>query len=219
MNELMLPLIPDFELGSAASPWSGLGWKTLTQIGERQSTQATRFKAAWSGHGLYFLIDCEDAKLTCSELTDFDDLYNEDVVEIFLWPDEAQPLYFEYELSPLGKELTLLVPNNAGTFMGWRPWHYTGERRVLKAVCIRGGPQQPGAAAAGWTAEIFIPSALLTGLGNTPPHPGASWRANVYRIDYDEQPCAQWAWAPVGPGVSRFHNYSQFGRFRFGGST
>ena len=41
---------------------------------------------------------------------DFLDLYNEDVVEVFLWPDESFPVYFEYEVSPLNYELPIIIP-------------------------------------------------------------------------------------------------------------
>jgi hypothetical protein len=47
-----------------------------------------------------------------------------DVFEAFVWPDERDPLYFEYEISPLGRELPILIPNLGGRFLGWRPWHY-----------------------------------------------------------------------------------------------
>ena len=48
------------------------------------------------------------------------DIYNEDVVEVFLWTDESTPLYFEYELSPLNYELPIIVPNNEGDFFPYR---------------------------------------------------------------------------------------------------
>ena len=96
----------------------------------------------------------------------------------FFWPDERQDLYLEYELSPLGAELPLIIPNHAGSFMGWSPWHYTGNRKTRRATSVRGGPATPGATITGWSAEFFIPFALLQGLGNVPPKSGAKWRAN-----------------------------------------
>ena len=45
----------------------------------------------------------------------FDQLF--DVFEVFLWTDEKQPIYFEYEISPLGYELPILVPNFGGKFL------------------------------------------------------------------------------------------------------
>ncbi len=163
---------------------------------------------------MYFLIDCEDRRLSCSaDKQDFDDLWLEDVVEIFLWPGR-HPVYFEYEVSPLGRELPLLVPNNNGSFMGWRPWHYQGERLVQKNVVVRGGDPAPGAAVNGWSVEVFIPFVLLTGLDDLPPRPGTVWRMNVYRLDYDESPRAMWAWSTIS-GKS-FHSYKEFGQVEFG---
>ena len=144
---------------------------------------------------------------------DGDDLYREDVVEIFLWPDESQPLYFEYEISPLGVELPILVANHEGQFHGWLPWHYTGPRAVRRATSVRGGPKAAGASVEGWTAEFFVPFALFMGMGNIPPTRGSRWRANLYRIDHDQAPFSQWAWCPdTGP---TFHRYSAFGTFLF----
>ena len=91
-------------------------------------------------------------------------LWKEDVYEFFLWPDEATPIYFEYEISPLGRELPILVPNLGGEFLGWRPWHYEGERKTRKAVSVRGGEVTTGAAIKGWTAEVFVPYELLSPL-------------------------------------------------------
>ena len=207
--------VDDFELtgdGSAA-PWSIAAWQPMVRVGEGESTRATQAKVLWSKKGLYFLVECEDGKLTCSMTNDGDDLFREDVVEVFLWPDEAQPVYFEYEISPLNVELPILISNHEGDFYGWLPWHYTGERRTRHATSVRGGSKESGAAVTGWSAEFFIPFELLTGLGNTPPKPGSRWRTNIYRIDYDAEPPSHWAWNPETG--AKFHNFRQFGTLEF----
>ena len=140
------------------------------------------------------------------------DLWNEDVFEVFLWPDERDPVYLEYEISPLNHELPILVPNFGGQFLGWRPWHYERDRLTRKATSAIGGPKQSGASIQGWRAEFFIPYALLRPLRNVPPKPGARWRANVYRMDYDEGKRTQWEWAHVQQG---FHEYERFGDLIF----
>src|SRR5204863_278508 len=112
--------------------------------------------------------------------------WKEDCFEVYLWPDERDTLYLEYQISPLAKELILFIPNLEGKFLGWRPWHYEGERKTRKAVAGVGGKLAAGAAVKGWTAEVFIPYALMTPLRNVPPQPGSRWRANFYRMDYDE---------------------------------
>jgi hypothetical protein len=138
-------------------------------------------------------------------------LWTEDVFEVFLWPDESQTVYFEYEISPLGRELPILVPN-FGQQLGWLPWHYEGNRKIKKAISISGGEQKPKASIAGWTAEFFIPYELLKPLLNVPPKAGASWRANFYRMDYDDGHVTGWNWAPVSRS---FHEYQKFGTLVF----
>jgi len=198
----------DFEItgdGSAAA-WSKLKWEPMPARGEKPRPDATQFKVLHSPKGLYFLIQGADRKITASMQEDFADLWKEDVFEVFLWPDEKAPVYFEYEISPMNYELPILVPNFSGKFLGWRPWHYDGERKIRKATSVQGGSKTSGSPATGWTAEFFIPFALLAPLQNVPPQPGTTWRANFYRMDYDDGQ-ARWTWSPVGPSFHEIHNF------------
>ena len=199
--------------GTGASPaWSKAAWQPLTPRAGGQDPLPTRVKMLYSATGLYVLMDGEDSALTATMREDFLDLWTEDVFEFFLWPDEQHPVYFEYEISPLGFELPILVPNFGGRFYGWRPWHYEGPRKIRKAVAVRGGPAETGARITGWTAEVFVPYDLLKPLGNVPPQPGTKWRANVYRMDYDGGRTASWNWAPVR---GTFHQPANFGTLVF----
>ena len=214
--EITIRKANDFEVtgdGSAAA-WHKAKWEPLTLLPENESPYTTRFKMLHSATGIYVLFDCQDNRLTCTESADFDDLWTQDVVEVFLWPEQKQPLYFEYELSPVGAELPILVPNQQGEFMGWRPWHYEGERKVRKATAVRGGKKIPMAPVTGWSAEMFIPFALLKGLANVPPAPGCKWRANLNRIDYDQEQPAHWSWSKLS--VVNFHRIEEFGTIVFG---
>ena len=203
----------DFEItgdGSAAA-WSKAAWEEMPARGTKPRAEATKFKVLHSPKGLYFLMQGGDGKITATMQDDFADLWKEDVFEVFLWPDEKTPLYFEYEISPLNRELPILVPNFNDKFFGWRPWHYDGDRKIKKATSVQGGSKMSGSAATSWTAEFFIPYALLTPLQNVPPKAGTSWRANFYRMDYDDGQ-ARWTWSPVGPS---FHDIKNFGTLVF----
>ncbi|WP_372897444.1 carbohydrate-binding family 9-like protein, partial [Stieleria sp.] len=172
----------------------------------------SRIKMLYSATGVYVLFDGSDQTLTATMNEDFMDLWNEDVYECFFWPHEENPVYFEYEISPLGFELPLLIPNLDGRFLGWRPWHYEGDRKIQKAVSASGGKNESMATVTGWRAEVFIPYALLKPLRNLPPEAGTRWRANFYRVDYDGQKTTQWDWARVGES---FHEFKKFGTLVF----
>jgi hypothetical protein len=63
----------------------------------------------------------------------------------------------------------------------------------------------------GWTAEFFIPWKLMGPLIMTAPLPGTQWRANIYRLDYNEVP-TRFSWNPT---VRNFHEPHNFGTFIF----
>jgi len=204
----------DFEVhGRGDSPaWEKARWEPLHCRSADDHPYQTRVKVLYSATGLYVLMDATDRMITAAMKEDFLDLWNEDVFEFFLWPDERHPVYFEYEISPLGFELPILIPNFDGKFLGWRPWHYEGPRKTRKATTVVGGPKKSGAEITGWKAEVFVPYELLKPLENVPPKPGMRWRANFYRVDYDGGRTTSWDWARVGPS---FHEYRKFGTLVF----
>jgi hypothetical protein len=203
-NVAQITRCEDFEVsGEGSNPsWEKANWIILPQRTEKPDTYLTRVKALYSQTGIYFLFDCEDSIVTATMKEDNLDLYEEDVVEVFLWTGEDFPVYFEYEISPLNYELTILVPNDKGRFFGWLPWHYEGERKTRHATSVSDK---------GWKAEFFIPYKLLSPLPQVPPKPGTEWRANMYRIDYD-QGQTLFSWQKT---TRTFHEYNQFGSFIF----
>jgi len=208
----------DFEVTGAGdnAAWAKTEWTALRRRQPEAHPYDTRFKILYSNTGLYFLMEGTDRKVTSTMKEDFMDLWNEDVFEVFLWTDERYPVYFEYEISPLNRELPIIIPNFGGQFLGWRPWHYDKNRVTRKATSTMGGPKEPNASIQGWRAEFFIPYALLRPLQNVPPKPGTRWRANFYRMDHDDGKRTQWNWAPVGES---FHEFEKFGDLVFGGDS
>ena len=204
----------DFEISGTGEheAWRRVEWTALRRRQPDGHPYDSRFKMLYSPTGLYFLMEGTDRTLTATMNEDFMDLWKEDVFEVFLWTDERFPVYFEYEISPLDRELPILIPNFDGRFLGWRPWRYERERLTRKATSIIGGPKRSHASIQGWRAEFFIPYALLTPLQDVPPRPGSTWRANFYRMDHDEGKKTEWEWAPVGDS---FHEYQKFGHLLF----
>ncbi len=225
-NNLIVKRTNDFTItgdGSAAE-WNNAGWNTITQRDKEtlekegwripadslgSISYETTFKILYSDKGIYCLYKCEDSALTATITEDYGALYNEDVVELFLRPDTTLPAYFEYELSPLNFELPIMILNNKGNAMGWKPWHYEGRRKTIHAIDIN-KPVKPGGRFT-WTAEFFIPYALLAPTVSAPPMKGTMWRANFYRIDYDRSP-AYSSWRLTR---ENYHDYERFGIIEF----
>lgn len=208
-EELVIRKTDFFEISGdgSAQAWKNTEWVTLEK---RKGVAAynSRAKLLYSDEGIYALFSCADEKISATLREDFANLWTEDVVEIFFWPDESSPIYFEYELSPLNYELPILVPNMDGKFLGWRPWQYDGTRKTRHATKIVEGKNGE---VAEWIAEFFIPFTLLQPLRNVPPSSGSLWRMNMYRIDYDNE-YTSWSWRPV---KTNFHDYERFGVIRF----
>lgn len=203
--------------------WSKAEWQSLYRRDGagmpllEESSNRSRVKLLYSVQGLYVLLDGADKKLTATFDRDGAHLWEEDCFEVFLWPDEKQPNYFEYEISPLGFELPLLMSNQNGKLFRWQPWTFDEERqgiprKVRKATSTTGGPKQSGADVSGWMAEVFLPYHLLQPLNNVSPKPGTNWRANFYRMDHDDGRTNAWSWAPVGRS---FHEIQKFGTLTF----
>jgi hypothetical protein len=208
--ELRIKAVEDFEVtgGGDAEAWASVPWTPLRKRQADGHPYDARFKMVYSKTGVYVLMDGTDLHLTTTGRPDNANLWEEDVYEAFFWPDESAPVYFEYEISPMNAELPILVPNNSGTFMGWLPWNFVKDRKTRKATAVKDGTKVPGGQVKGWSAEFFIPFALLRGLQNVPPSAGTRWRANFYRMDHDGGKTTQWDWAPVGPS---FHEYRKYG--------
>jgi len=194
------------------SEWDKATWKKLTKLDPEGEEYPSRFKILYSGKGIYLLFEGKDNKITTNFDKDFDNLFEADVFEVFFHPDPKVPLYLEYEINQLNKELVLIIPNFNGKFYGWIPWHYENERRVVKKVHIEGGKMEAGSKIKSWSAELFFPFELFNPLSNVPPVRGTIWNANFYRLDYDSGKMVKWAWTPINQS---FHEYKKFMPIKF----
>jgi hypothetical protein len=191
--------------------WEKTSWHPLTRLDSTGISYATRFKILYGAKGIYVLFEGDDNRISTTFNEDFQDLYNADVFEVFFQPDTAMPLYLEYEINALNKELVLLIPNLTGRASGWLPFHYD-TKRVEKKVNIVGGKAAMGASIKSWSAELFFPYGIFDPLLNVPPVSGTVWHANFYRLDYDSGSMVKWSWAPI---ARSFHEYKKFGSIIF----
>jgi len=194
------------------SEWNKANWNMLTKLDPEGEEYPSKFKIMYSFKGVYLLFEGKDNKITTKFDKDFDNLFEADVFEVFFHPDPNVPLYLEYEINQLNKELVLIIPNLNGKIYGWIPWHYDNERRVIKKTNIEGGIMEAGSAIRSWSAELFFPFELFNPLANVPPVSGTIWNANFYRLDYDSGKMVKWAWAPINQS---FHEFKKFQPIKF----
>ena len=178
----------DFEItgdGSAGS-WTGTDWIELTQRNNLQGDGRleTKVKMLYSNTGIYVLFQSEDRMITT-------------------------PFTADFEVTPLNYELPLIVSNIDGELLSWIPFDntYREGRKVRHKTTVTNGVKENGASIDSWTAEFFIPYKLLYPLDNIYPAAGTTWRANFYRIDYDDE-VVLWSWSPF---EGNFHDYQNFG--------
>lgn len=182
--------------------WKKAHWTALDP--NREDRRRTDVKLLYSATGIYFLFRNEDSMISATMQNDFDSLWREDVAEVFLWPDTTRDFYFEYEISPLNKELALLIGGKTSKRTRWQPWPQTSDNRVLHCTKIVRNKE--------WYASFFIPFALMHPLVDGPPKKGTVWRANFYRCDSDPGARAEWSWKQT---AKSFHELESFGRLEF----
>jgi len=205
---LVVRLCADFAITGRGEnvEWEKASWVTLKQIDRPGKDIETRFKILYSSTGLYVLFNGQDEKITSPYNNDYDNLYNGDVFEVFFHPDPSSPLYFEYEVSPLNKELILLVSQKNKKFTRWRPFGHQ-EKKIIKNVNIRGGQMRSGSKIEAWSAEMFFPYEILGPMITAAPVSGMRWNANFCRLDYDSGKMIKWSWSPIKVSFHEFERY------------
>jgi len=202
---LLIRKCADFTVtGKGDNPeWNKTAWNPLQKLDSGGLAFESRFKILYSATGLYILFTGADQTITSSYDKDFGELFKGDVFEVFLQPDPQVPLYVEYEVNALDKELVLLIQNSNGNTSGWLPWHYEGKRKVIKQVIFANNLV---------SAELYFPYSLFNAMAPLPPASGTVWDGNFFRLDYDPGKMIKWAWSPVERG---FHEMKHFRPLRF----
>jgi hypothetical protein len=179
----------------------------------RPSDGSTKARLLWDDKGIYFAATMTDAELRSFGKNRNDHLWEGDVFELFLKPDENKPAYYEFEVNPRSAVVELTIPK--------RPFDYdkvAAETPVgIKAVAVVDGTLDiPGDRDRGWTVEAMIPWSQFAPTGGR-PKPGDVWRFAFCRYDYGPEGTkpVQYSSAPLSQ--PSFHHYEDYGRLTFEG--
>jgi hypothetical protein len=158
-------------------------WAALPRVGrftdirraDNPDALPTQAALAWDDTNLYAAFACIDPEPWGTLMQRDQHLWNEEVVEVFLDPDGDGQNYPELEVSPHNIVVDLLIPR--------RPGQSTDPNEAARWD-IKGLQTAVSKHSAGWTVEIAIPWASLTGSGTTSaPRQGDRWRVGLYRIE------------------------------------
>jgi len=149
---------------------------------------------------LFVRFDARDEGVVAT-LTERDaPLWKEDVVEVFLSPEDPPDVYYEFEVNPLGALFDARVesPDLSRATMKVEPaWTCPGF-----SARVRHGPGI-------WSALLRIPLSPMA-----PGQIPSSWRANFYRVDRGKADEYS-AWSPTFADTPDFHVPSRFGSLSF----
>jgi Carbohydrate family 9 binding domain-like len=176
----------------------------------------TSAKLLWDSTNLYVAFECADKNII-GRMTKRDaNLWEEEVVEVFLCPDD--PVlhgYTEIEISPANTLLDLFVRYTRDVNGLPAPVslpHFTYNLDIRSAVQVRGTLNNEADKDTSWTMEIAIPLRDVVRAGRSSPENGEIWRMNLYRMErFPEREFI--AWSPTG--LSKFHVPKRFGELVF----
>jgi hypothetical protein len=171
---------------------------------------ATKVLTGWSRTRLYvaFIVESKNVQGT---MTMHDaNLYEQDVVEMFLDPDGDGKNYIELEWNCLNTsyDQTFTAPL-AGGKLDWSP------QGILNAVKVHGTANKSSDTDTSWVLEISLPWTAIQAqsLAALPPKSGDKLPLNFYRIDHSSGAEKLMSWSPTG--AADFHRPDKFGSLVF----
>ena len=175
----------------------------------RPAGAATEARLLWDDDHLYVAFLAEDANVSGAFFDDDEKLYTSNVVELFLNPSGDGASYDEIEVAPTNAlfDASFSGGPRKGMDLSW-------SSRARHAVHVDGTLNDPRDVDRGWTVELAIPFASLTGMPKPRPARGDRWKFNLYRLRQGPgQPGEGQAFSP--PMRGDFHALDRFAWLRF----
>jgi hypothetical protein len=197
--------------------WTVAFWtETFVDIeGDRRPVprHRTRVAMAWDDQALYLAAVLEEPHLWGTIRQRDAVIFHDNDFEVFLDPDGDSHAYYELEINALGTVWDLFLDRpyrDGGSAVD--SWDIEG---LASAVRLEGSLNDPSDVDIGWTVELAIPWAGLTGPDGPElaPLDGESWRVNFSRVQWrleandtgytkvradDGEPLPEdnWVWSP-----------------------
>jgi hypothetical protein len=204
-------VVPYAEL-DLEEPWTTPSLCSPVRLRRATDAAAPRLStsvAAWFDEDyLSLLFSATDDFVLATHLEHDAPLYDEDVVEAFIAPDDLKR-YFEIEVSPRGTVFDARIESPHGerrTMHVDRAWTCEGLFTAVRRVTESSGESSVD-------TLVRIP---FFALERVVPGDGETWRANFFRVDRHPSFGDEFsAWQPTLRSPADFHVAAAFGRIRF----
>jgi hypothetical protein len=167
----------------------------------------TTARVLYDDHFIYFAFRCADDNVWATLRRRDEQLWKEEVVEVFLQADPRQTSYIELEVNPLGTMVDIYLLDVR------KPLHYQSwNSQKIKWTVHVDGTVDGKLGDRGWSCEIALPLEDIVTAPHIPPRTGDRWRLNLYRVE--RLPTAlELAWSPTLR--NDFHLPDRFGEIVF----
>jgi hypothetical protein len=176
------------------------------------SQMATRVKLLWDDQALYVAFEIRD-KSPESKFTKRDEqLWQSDVVEVYLDPGADQKNYVELQVSPKNVVFDALFKmRRKPDWKEARNWNLAGLQTAVQIGMLSGRIKYSG-----WTVEMAVPWSGLGGAQGAKPSINSRWKANFFRIEKPGDFKHLVSWSSVADDHRPdFHNLSRAGHLIF----
>ncbi|MDA1190538.1 MAG: carbohydrate-binding family 9-like protein [Candidatus Poribacteria bacterium] len=197
-----LPVI-DGDLSDPA--WSHAVHAPLLNTATTQSpVLPTRLSLLWDDANLYAAFDCADDGNVNATMTQHDaNLWEEEVVELFIDTDGNLRTYYEFQVNPLNTFFDAYLINS-----GSKRW-------LLRDLDLDEIEHAVATHEKGWRVEMKMPFEEFGECPRIPPVVGDKWRVNFYRIDRNDPKRPELtSWSPTWN--RNYHRTEAFGTLVFG---
>ena len=161
--------------------WQKAPVVTMAGTKGEPTAQKTTVQLLWDDTYFYVGIQAQDSDAWTTFTENETNLWENEVLEVYLDPTGIGNSYYEFEISPAGNVIDLFVTNGGqrldGKFISMREWNCAG----LRSKAFVNGDAKPGTQDVSWSAEMMIPFDSLWTAGKAHPEPGDTWRVNMYR--------------------------------------
>ena len=208
VNRATVPITIDGVLDDAA-------WKNAEKSGPfvfadgnpARPSLKTEAMMLWDDKNLYVAFDVEDHNIWADYKNFNDPIYEEEVVELFVNPNDDMREYYEFQTSPANVRFNAFFTNHRSDLRKAMEWR--GNWR--SAVKIDGKLNSRNGTDKGWTVEMELPFSMFQVTGGKTPKPGSHWRADMFRFERPSRNriIEAHAWSPT-PNWD-FHDMQRWG--------